>query len=95
MEIILACWLVLTLFKPKQKTVSAPTISNEVIQHIIMQILSEADKPLTVTEIQCSSEHLYNIPNRRICYVLNILIREQKSVEKTVDKHVMYFKLKI
>lgn len=78
--------------KNSSKTPTRTQIENEKIMIKIMEVLSEIDKPMTVTELQSASEDMAQYSNQKLSALLKKLVDSNKIV-KTVDKKKSYFSM--
>lgn len=78
--------------KSNSKTPSKTQIENENIKNEIVKVLTEMEKPLTITDIQNSNENLAQFSNQKISALLTQLVNA-KIVVRTVDKKKAYFSL--
>ena len=66
-------------------------MANEGLKQTIVDVLSENDGLMTVTDVQKSCEELSELSNQRISALLRQLIADGK-VERVEDKRKAYFK---
>lgn len=81
--------------KSSSKTPSKNQIANENLKTIILNVLSENAKPMTISEIQASNEELSTdngISNQKVSALLTQLINVDKVV-RTIDKKKAYFSI--
>ena len=78
--------------KSNSKTPSKTQIENENIKNEIVKVLTEMEKPLTITDIQNSNENLAQFSNQKISALLTQLVNA-KIVVRTVNKKKAYFSL--
>ena len=78
--------------KSNSKTPSKTQIENENIKNEIVKVLTEMEKPLTITDIQNSNENLAQFSNQKISALLTQLVNA-KIVVRTTDKKKAYFSL--
>lgn len=78
--------------KANSKAPSKTQIENENIKKVIVSVLTDSDKPLTITEIQNSSNSLVELSNQKISALLTQLINE-KVVVRTIEKKKAYFSI--
>jgi len=66
--------------------------ANIEVKATILKVLTEADKPLTITEIQAGDASLAGLTNQKISALLTQLGEKgTKEVVKTMDKKKAYF----
>lgn len=78
--------------KSNSKTPSKTQIENENIKNEIVKVLTEMEKPLTITDIQNSNENLAQFSNQKISALLTQLVNAN-IVVRTIDKKKAYFSL--
>ena len=76
--------------KSENKTLSKNQVANESIKKIIVNVLENNEKALSITEIQSANDELVNLSNQKISALLTQLINE-KLVVRSVDKKKAYF----
>lgn len=77
----------------KKNLSKAPTkvqIENESIKETILEVLTNSDKKMTITDIQNANETLSVYSNQKISALLTQLINENKVV-RTLEKKKAYF----
>ena len=75
--------------KPSKQKLEKEAL-NKGIQDTILAILSEADEPMTVTDIQFASESIGELSNQKVSSMLRALV-DNGSVVKVVDKKKSYY----
>lgn len=78
--------------KANSKAPSKTQIENENIKKVIVSILTDSDKPLTITEIQNSNNSLVELSNQKMSALLTQLINENVVV-RTIEKKKAYFSI--
>jgi len=78
--------------KSASKKLTANQEENEGFKATIIEVLTNADKALTVTEIQTVNAELSALSNQRVSALLRQLIDANKVV-KTVDKKKSFFSI--
>lgn len=78
--------------KANSKTPSKTQIENESIKKVIVEVLTESDRPLTITEIQNTNEKLVALSNQKISALLTQLVNET-IVVRTIEKKKAYFSI--
>lgn len=79
----------------KKASNKAPTkvqIENENIKNVIVEVLTSANEPMTITDITNANETLVNLSNQKISALLTQLINA-KLVVRTSDKKKAYFSI--
>ena len=79
--------------KSSKSTLSKTQVENNSIKDIIVNVLQENAKPMTITEIQTSNEDLKELSNQKISALLKQLV-DTDIVERIVDKKKTYFQIK-
>ena len=79
--------------KSSKSTLSKTQVENNGIKDIIVNVLQENSKPMTITEIQASNEDLKELSNQKISALLKQLV-DTDLVERIVDKKKTYFQIK-
>lgn len=77
----------------KKSSKSTPTktqLENENIKNVIVEVLTESDRPLTITEIQKANAGLEVLSNQKISSLLTQL-KEENRVVRTEEKKKAYF----
>jgi uncharacterized protein (DUF2344 family) len=74
-----------------EKKPTAQQVANEGLKQTIVDVLSENDSLMTVTDVQKSCAELSELSNQRISALLRQLIADGK-VERVEDKRKAYFK---
>lgn len=77
----------------KKSSKSTPTktqLENENIKNVIVEVLTESDRPLTITEIQKANTGLEVLSNQKISSLLTQL-KEENRVVRTEEKKKAYF----
>lgn len=78
--------------KSASKKPTANQEANEGFKATIIEVLTNADKALTVTEIQTVNAELGALSNQRVSALLRQLIEANKVI-KTVDKKKSFFSI--
>jgi hypothetical protein len=68
-------------------------IENESIKKVILNVLVETAKAMTITEIQEKDSELATLSNQKMSALLKQLV-DSNEVEKTIDKKKAYFEVK-
>lgn len=76
--------------KANTKTPSKTQIENENIKNVIVNVLANGNKPMTITEIQENDSTLATLSNQKVSALLTQLVKDNKVV-RTVDKKRAYF----
>ena len=76
--------------KASIKTPSKTQIENENIKNVIINVLANGNKPMTITEIQENDNTLATLSNQKVSALLTQLVKDNKVV-RTVDKKRAYF----
>jgi len=76
--------------KANTKTPSKTQIENENTKNVIVNVLANGNKPMTITEIQENDSTLATLSNQKISALLTQLVKDNKVV-RTVDKKRAYF----
>jgi len=76
--------------KASVKTPSKTQLENENTKEIIVKVLTNVTKPVTITEIQENDSTLATLSNQKISALLTQLVKDNKVV-RTVDKKKAYF----
>ena len=76
--------------KASVKTPSKTQIENENIKNVIVNVLANGNKPMTITEIQENDSTLATLSNQKVSALLTQLVKDNKVV-RTVDKKKAYF----
>ena len=79
--------------KSSKSTLSKTQVENNSIKDIIVNVLQENAKPMTITEIQTVNEDLKELSNQKISALLKQLV-DNDVVERLVDKKKTYFQIK-
>lgn len=79
--------------KSSKSTLSKTQVENNSIKDIIVNVLQENAKPMTITEIQTVNEDLKELSNQKISALLKQLV-DSDVVERIVDKKKTYFQIK-
>ena len=79
--------------KSSKSTLSKTQVENNSIKDIIVSVLQESAKPMTITDIQASNEDLKELSNQKISALLKQLV-DTDLVERIVDKKKTYFQIK-
>ena len=79
--------------KSSKSTLSKTQVENNSIKDIIMNVLQESARPMTITEIQAVNEDLKELSNQKISALLKQLV-DTDLVERVVDKKKTYFQIK-
>ncbi len=64
---------------------------NDGYKATILEVLNSVDKPLTVTEIQKESDVLGELSNQKVTAILRLMVENDKTVTKTIEKKKSYF----
>ena len=72
------------------KTPSKTQIENENTKNVIVNVLVNSNKPMTITEIQENDSTLATLSNQKVSALLTQLVKDNKVV-RTVDKKKAYF----
>ena len=79
----------------KKASVKKPTkvqIENLELMEVIIKVLTNLNKPLTISEMQEADEKLASLSNQKISALLTKLINSNKVV-KTTDKRKSFFSI--
>lgn len=76
--------------KSNNKTPTKVQVLNENLKEIILNVLVENAKAMTISEIQASKNELTELSNQKISALLTQLISEEK-ITRIVDKKKAYF----
>lgn len=76
--------------KASVKTPSKTQIENENTKNVIVNVLANGNKPMTITEIQENDSTLATLSNQKVSALLTQLVKDNKVV-RTVDKKKAYF----
>ena len=76
--------------KASVKTPSKTQIENENIKNVIINVLANGNKPMTITEIQENDSTLATLSNQKVSALITQLVKDNKVV-RTVDKKRAYF----
>ena len=79
--------------KANSKTPSKTQIANESIKERIVKVLTEINRPATITDIQTNSNELAELSNQKISALLTQLVNAEVVV-RIVDKKKAYFSVK-
>ena len=71
---------------------TATQIANGGIKEIILEVLTGAEKPMTVSEIIKSHEELGELSNQKVSALMTQL-KEEHKVVKTIEKRKSYFSI--
>lgn len=63
---------------------------NELIKESIVKVLTEIDRPVTITELQNESAEMANYSNQKLSALLKQLVQDN-VVTKAIDKKKSYF----
>ena len=74
-----------------EKKPTAVQVANENIKNLILDILVDSGKMMTISEIQKASEELAELTNQRISALVRQL-KEDGKVERVEEKRKAYFK---
>ena len=66
---------------------------NDGYKATILEILGGAEKPMTVTEIQKVNDELGALSNQKVSAILRLMVENDKTVVKTIEKKKSYFGL--
>ncbi len=72
------------------KKPTAAQVVNDGIKQVILSILEQSDKPMTITEIQKSDAEISELSNQRITSLVSQLVKAEK-VLRTTEKGKAYF----
>ena len=78
--------------KASVKTPSKTQIENEGLKNVIVNVLTNAEKPLTISEITNADNELVGLSNQKISALLIQLIGSNQVI-RTSDKKKAYFSL--
>ena len=78
--------------KASNKTPSKNQVANEGLKGVIVNVLANAEKPLTISEITNADNELVGLSNQKISALLIQLIGSNQVV-RTSDKKKAYFSL--
>lgn len=78
--------------KASNKTPSKNQVANEGLKGVIVNVLANAEKPLTISEITNADNELVGLSNQKISALLIQLIGANQVV-RTSDKKKAYFSL--
>ena len=76
-----------------EKKPTANQVANEGIKGVILEVLVDSDKAMTITDIVKAHDELKDLANQKVSALLRQLIAEDK-VERIEDKRKAYFKAK-
>ena len=76
--------------KENTKTPSKTQIENENTKNVIVNVLTDLARPVTITELQEKDSTLATLSNQKISALLTQLVKDNKVV-RTVDKKKAYF----
>ena len=76
--------------KANTKTPSKTQIENENTKNVIVNVLIDLARPVTITELQEKDSTLATLSNQKISALLTQLVKDNKVV-RTVDKKKAYF----
>ena len=79
--------------KSSKSTLSKTQVENNNIKDVIISVLQESARPMTITEIQAVNENLKELSNQKISALLKQLV-DTDLVERVVDKKKTYFQIK-
>jgi hypothetical protein len=91
-EIVAFCENEIALLDKRKGGSKTPTKNqkeNEGIKDVILEVLAEADRPMTVTEL-IADDRLNAYTNQKVSALLRQL-KEAKIVAKTIEKKKAYF----
>ena len=83
------------LLENKKSSVRKPTanqVENDVYMNTIVEVLTNANSPMTIGDIQKVNDELANISNQRISALLKKLV-DNGSIVKTYEKRKAYFSI--
>lgn len=83
------------LLENKKSSVRKPTanqVANENFMNVIVEVLEQTNKPMTISEIQEHNESLALLTNQRVSALLTKLI-SNGTVVRTTEKRKAYFAL--
>jgi predicted transcriptional regulator len=78
--------------KASNKVPTKVQIENENIKNVIVEVLTNATSPMTITDITNANEKLVNLSNQKISALLTQLINANLVV-RTSDKKKAYFSI--
>lgn len=93
-EIVEFCNHEIELLNKKVKS-TKPTktqIENEKLKHVILEVLANADRPLTISEVM-ENEQLKGLTNQKVSGLMTRL-KDAGMVVRTTEKRKAYFSLK-
>jgi hypothetical protein len=76
--------------KASVKTPSKTQVENENTKNVIINVLANGNKPMTIAEIQENDSTLATLSNQKVSALLTQLVKDNKVV-RTVDKKKAYF----
>lgn len=79
--------------KSSKSALSKTQVENNNIKDVIVSVLQESARPMTITEIQAVNEDLKELSNQKISALLKQLV-DTDLVERIVDKKKTYFQIK-
>ena len=83
------------LLENKKSSIRKPTanqVANENFMNVIVEVLEQTNKPMTISEIQEHNESLALLTNQRVSALLTKLI-SNGTVVRTTEKRKAYFAL--
>lgn len=75
-----------------EKKPTAAQVANEGIKDIILEVLDNGGKKMTISEMQKANEELGELSNQRISALIRQLVTDGK-VERIEEKRKAYFKI--
>ena len=78
--------------KASKKTPTKTQKENVAVTEKICEVLAEAEKPMTVTELMAADTELGQYSNQKLSALLSQLVKSNKVI-KTIDKRRSYFAL--
>lgn len=78
--------------KSGERKPTATQVANIGIKETILEVLAEADRPLTITEIGKAHEELSTLTGQKISSMVSQLVKEFKVV-RIEEKRKAYFKI--
>lgn len=79
--------------KSSKSTLNKTQVENQGTKQVILSVLEEIAKEMTITDIQGASEELKDLSNQKMSALLKQLV-DENLVERIVDKKKTYFKIK-
>lgn len=79
--------------KSSKSTLTKTQVENNSLKDVIVGVLQENARPMTITEIQAANEDLKELSNQKVSALLKQLI-DNDIVERVPDKKKTYFQIK-